>query len=168
MEPLDWTSLRENCAGDESLVNEVLELFRREVDGLMRDVRVAVEAHAARLAEPAKRPRAAARKVTTPAVPAKARQAAPKAAKPAAPKTVKTTAKATAKNATQNATKNATKSAAKTTAQKAAATPSGKAPPAAAEATPAAPAPAPEIVLPAPVPAAVPRGRRGSAPRVAH
>ena len=44
MEPLDWTSLRENCAGDESLVNEVLELFRREVDGLTRDVRVAVEA----------------------------------------------------------------------------------------------------------------------------
>lgn len=43
MEPLDWNSLRENCAGDEGLVNEVLELFRREVDGLVGDVRAAVE-----------------------------------------------------------------------------------------------------------------------------
>ncbi len=43
MEPLDWTSLRENCAGDESLVLEVLELFRREAEGLVGDVRVAVE-----------------------------------------------------------------------------------------------------------------------------
>lgn len=42
MEPLDWNSLRENCAGDESLVNEVLELFRREADELMNDVRIAV------------------------------------------------------------------------------------------------------------------------------
>ena len=33
MDPLDWNSLRENCAGDESLVNEVLELFRGEADG---------------------------------------------------------------------------------------------------------------------------------------
>lgn len=44
MEPLDWNSLRENCAGDESLVNEVLELFRREAEELMSDVRAAVAA----------------------------------------------------------------------------------------------------------------------------
>jgi HPt (histidine-containing phosphotransfer) domain-containing protein len=44
MEPLDWSSLRENCAGDESLVNEVLELFRREAEELMGDVRTAVTA----------------------------------------------------------------------------------------------------------------------------
>lgn len=42
MEPLDWNSLRENCAGDEGLVNEVLELFRREAEALMSDVRAAV------------------------------------------------------------------------------------------------------------------------------
>ena len=44
MEPLDWASLRENCAGDESLVNEVLELFRNEADGLLRDVGKAITA----------------------------------------------------------------------------------------------------------------------------
>jgi HPt (histidine-containing phosphotransfer) domain-containing protein len=44
MEPLDWNALRENCAGDESLVQEVLELFRKESDGLLNDVRVAVAA----------------------------------------------------------------------------------------------------------------------------
>jgi two-component system, sensor histidine kinase and response regulator len=44
MEPLDWSALRENCAHDESLVNEVLELFRKEVDGLVSDVRTAVDA----------------------------------------------------------------------------------------------------------------------------
>lgn len=42
MEPLDWGSLRENCAGDESLVNEVLELFRKEAGPLLNDVRQAV------------------------------------------------------------------------------------------------------------------------------
>jgi two-component system, sensor histidine kinase and response regulator len=44
MEPLDWSSLRENCAGDESLVNEVLELFRKEADALLGDVGKAVAA----------------------------------------------------------------------------------------------------------------------------
>jgi|APLak6261674355_1056100.scaffolds.fasta_scaffold04747_2 HPt (histidine-containing phosphotransfer) domain-containing protein len=44
MEPLDWSSLRENCAGDESLVNEVLELFRKEADALLNDVKAAVVA----------------------------------------------------------------------------------------------------------------------------
>ncbi|MFT3709609.1 MAG: Hpt domain-containing protein [Archangium sp.] len=44
MEPLDWNALRENCAGDESLVNEVLELFRQEAEALLADVRVAVAA----------------------------------------------------------------------------------------------------------------------------
>jgi HPt (histidine-containing phosphotransfer) domain-containing protein len=44
MEPLDWNALRENCAGDESLVNEVLELFRNEAEQLMKDVRGAVAA----------------------------------------------------------------------------------------------------------------------------
>jgi HPt (histidine-containing phosphotransfer) domain-containing protein len=42
MEPLDWNALRENCAGDESLVNEVLELFRQEAEQLLADVRTAV------------------------------------------------------------------------------------------------------------------------------
>lgn len=42
MEPLDWSALRENCAGDESLVNEVLDLFRKESGGLLADVRTAV------------------------------------------------------------------------------------------------------------------------------
>lgn len=44
MEPLDWSALRENCAGDESLVNEVLELFRAEADALLTDVGKAVAA----------------------------------------------------------------------------------------------------------------------------
>jgi HPt (histidine-containing phosphotransfer) domain-containing protein len=42
MEPLDWNALKENCAGDESLVNEVLDLFRQEAKGLLADVRTAV------------------------------------------------------------------------------------------------------------------------------
>ena len=42
MEPLDWNALRENCAGDESLVNEVLDLFRKESAGLLGDIRTAV------------------------------------------------------------------------------------------------------------------------------
>ena len=44
MEPLDWSSLRENCAGDESLVNEVLELFRNDAEGLLADVGKALRA----------------------------------------------------------------------------------------------------------------------------
>lgn len=44
MEPLDWNALRENCAGDESLVQEVLELFRKESAGLLSDVHAAVKA----------------------------------------------------------------------------------------------------------------------------
>ena len=42
MEPLDWNALRENCAGDESLVNEVLDLFRAEADSLVSDVGAAI------------------------------------------------------------------------------------------------------------------------------
>jgi HPt (histidine-containing phosphotransfer) domain-containing protein len=45
MEPLDWNALRENCAGDEDLVNEVLELFRKESAGLLGDIRTAVAAN---------------------------------------------------------------------------------------------------------------------------
>lgn len=44
MEPLDWNALRENCAGDEGLVNEVLDLFRGEADGLVTDVGKAISA----------------------------------------------------------------------------------------------------------------------------
>jgi HPt (histidine-containing phosphotransfer) domain-containing protein len=44
MEPLDWGSLRENCAGDEGLVNEVLELFRGEAGVLLTDVGKAIDA----------------------------------------------------------------------------------------------------------------------------
>jgi two-component system, sensor histidine kinase and response regulator len=43
MEPLDWNALRENCAGDDDLVNEVLELFRKESASLLGDVRAAVK-----------------------------------------------------------------------------------------------------------------------------
>lgn len=41
---IDWVALRENCAGDEGLVNEVIELFRQESDALLGDVRTAVAA----------------------------------------------------------------------------------------------------------------------------
>jgi two-component system sensor histidine kinase/response regulator len=44
MEPLNWAELSENCAGDDSLVREVLELFLAEVDGLVADVKAAVAA----------------------------------------------------------------------------------------------------------------------------
>ncbi|MDP1827301.1 MAG: Hpt domain-containing protein [Archangium sp.] len=44
MEPLDWGALRENCAGDESLVNEVLDLFRGEAGALLSDVGKAIDA----------------------------------------------------------------------------------------------------------------------------
>lgn len=42
MEPLDWVALRENCAGDESLVKEVLALFRVESKELLGDVGKAI------------------------------------------------------------------------------------------------------------------------------
>lgn len=42
MDPIDWTALKENCAGDDSLVAEVLELFVREVPVLLSDIGVAV------------------------------------------------------------------------------------------------------------------------------
>lgn len=42
MEPLDWDALKENCAGDDSLVKEVLELFRSEAASLLADVGQAV------------------------------------------------------------------------------------------------------------------------------
>lgn len=44
MEPLDWTALRENCAGDEGLIAEVLELFRNESGGMLADIAAAVTA----------------------------------------------------------------------------------------------------------------------------
>lgn len=44
-EPLDWNALRENCAGDEALVNEVLGLFRQEAETLIADVRAAVSSN---------------------------------------------------------------------------------------------------------------------------
>lgn len=44
MEAVDWVALKENCADDDSLVNEVLELFRTEADTLVNDVGVAVSA----------------------------------------------------------------------------------------------------------------------------
>ncbi|MEW5739287.1 MAG: Hpt domain-containing protein [Myxococcota bacterium] len=44
MDPLDWTALREQCGGDESLVREVIELYRREWAALLHDVQQAVGA----------------------------------------------------------------------------------------------------------------------------
>lgn len=44
MEPLDWGLLREQCAGDESLVSEVVDLYRREWAALFHDVQQAVAA----------------------------------------------------------------------------------------------------------------------------
>ena len=44
MEPVNWNALRHNCGGDESLVQEVLGLFRTEAEGLLRDVSTAVAA----------------------------------------------------------------------------------------------------------------------------
>ena len=44
MEPVSWDGLRQNCGNDESLVQEVLELFRTEAEGLVRDVETAVAA----------------------------------------------------------------------------------------------------------------------------
>ncbi len=42
MQPLNWTALKANCAGDEHLVSEVLVTFRREQEPLLRAVREAV------------------------------------------------------------------------------------------------------------------------------
>ncbi len=41
MEAIDWSALKENCAGDDSLVNEVLDLFRKEAPALLSDVKAA-------------------------------------------------------------------------------------------------------------------------------
>jgi HPt (histidine-containing phosphotransfer) domain-containing protein len=49
MDAIDWSSLNDNCAGDEGLVQEVLELFAREEPALREGVRLAVvakDAHA--------------------------------------------------------------------------------------------------------------------------
>ena len=43
MEPIDWSALRENCADDDSLVAEVLELFRKEAPALLADIGAAVK-----------------------------------------------------------------------------------------------------------------------------
>jgi HPt (histidine-containing phosphotransfer) domain-containing protein len=42
MDVIDWGALKENCAGDESLVKEILELFQKEGPVLLADVRTAV------------------------------------------------------------------------------------------------------------------------------
>lgn len=44
MDVIDWNSLKENCAGDDGLVNEILELFRKEGPALLADVQRAVVA----------------------------------------------------------------------------------------------------------------------------
>lgn len=43
MEPLDWSALRENCAGDDGLITEVLELFRDEAGAMLADIGAAVK-----------------------------------------------------------------------------------------------------------------------------
>lgn len=45
MEPIDWSALRENCAGDDTLVAEVVELFQQEAPALLSDVHEAVAQH---------------------------------------------------------------------------------------------------------------------------
>lgn len=42
MDVIDWAALKENCAGDETLVKEILELFQREGPMLLAEVRSAV------------------------------------------------------------------------------------------------------------------------------
>jgi two-component system sensor histidine kinase/response regulator len=44
MEPLDWNVLRSQCAGDEALVRELVELYRKEWGALLHDVQQAVAA----------------------------------------------------------------------------------------------------------------------------
>jgi two-component system, sensor histidine kinase and response regulator len=39
---IDWQALKENCAGDDALVNELVELFRKEGPALLADVKTAV------------------------------------------------------------------------------------------------------------------------------
>lgn len=38
MDPVDWAALKEQCADDEGLVREVVDLYRREWRGLLGDV----------------------------------------------------------------------------------------------------------------------------------
>lgn len=42
MDVIDWSALKENCAGDEALVNEIVELFKREGPVLMADLQKAI------------------------------------------------------------------------------------------------------------------------------
>lgn len=42
MDVIDWQALKENCAGDDGLVNEIIELFRKEGPVLLADVKKAV------------------------------------------------------------------------------------------------------------------------------
>ena len=42
MDVIDWQALKENCAGDEGLVTEIIELFRKEGPMLLADVQSAV------------------------------------------------------------------------------------------------------------------------------
>lgn len=42
MDVIDWAALKENCAGDETLVKEIVELFQREGPVLLADVQKAV------------------------------------------------------------------------------------------------------------------------------
>lgn len=44
VEPVDWEGLSENCAGDEGLILEVVELFEREEPMLLEAVKEAVRA----------------------------------------------------------------------------------------------------------------------------
>ncbi len=39
---IDWQALKDNCAGDEALVKEIIELFRKEGPVLLSDVKSAV------------------------------------------------------------------------------------------------------------------------------
>jgi len=39
---IDWDALKENCAGDDGLVAEIIELFRKEGPMLLADVKSAV------------------------------------------------------------------------------------------------------------------------------
>jgi HPt (histidine-containing phosphotransfer) domain-containing protein len=43
VEPIDWKALSDNCAGDEGLVDEVVQLFKTEGPALFADVRGAVD-----------------------------------------------------------------------------------------------------------------------------
>ena len=44
MDPIDWNALKENWAGDDSLMAEVLELFLKEAPMLLADIGAAVAA----------------------------------------------------------------------------------------------------------------------------